>query len=72
MDPDTLLEHRAAKFRKIGAFQEGVNLNPRLKRNMKPRDAPLESDDKHLSLPSYVYRNSELSLSASSISAKSE
>ena len=71
MDPDTLLEHRAAKFRKIGAFQEGVKLNPRLKRNMKPRDAPLESD-KHLSLPSYVYRNSELSLTASSISATSE
>ncbi|KAH7365403.1 hypothetical protein KP509_18G025500 [Ceratopteris richardii] len=44
LDPDSLLKHRKAKFRKIGAVQEGVKLDPRFKRKMKPRDAHLDGE----------------------------
>ena len=69
LDPESLLEQRSAKFRKIGAFREGASSNPRVKRNMKPRDAPVEdNDDKPMLLPSQssrVRQDLELSFSAS-------
>ncbi|KAK8944088.1 hypothetical protein KSP39_PZI008646 [Platanthera zijinensis] len=39
MDTDTLLSHRHSKFRKIGGFLEGENVAPKMKRNMKKKDA---------------------------------
>lgn len=61
LEPKPLLEQRVAKFRKIGSVQEGVKLDPRIKRNMKPRDAPLDIEQPKL-LPSYVHQNLELNL----------
>lgn len=51
MDPETLLQDRAAKFRKIGDVDESGEVDPHIKRNMKKRDAPLE-DNELRSLPS--------------------
>lgn len=45
MDPEALLEDRAAKFRKIGAVEESGAVDPHIKRNMKKRDALHEEDD---------------------------
>ncbi|XP_024360872.1 uncharacterized protein [Physcomitrium patens] len=51
MDVETLLQDRAAKFRKIGEVEESAEVDPYIKRNMKKRDAPLEGDDLRM-LPS--------------------
>jgi acetyl-CoA carboxylase carboxyl transferase subunit alpha len=50
-DPETLLEERTAKFRKIGAIDESGAVDPHIKRNMKKRDA-LHEDDELRMLPS--------------------
>lgn len=72
LQPERLLAQRVGKFRKIGSVQEGIKLDPRVKRNMKPREAPLESEQPKL-LPFYVHQNLELSLTAASpATAKSE
>jgi hypothetical protein len=72
LDPESLVEQRGAKFRKIGGFTEGVSLNPRLKRNMKPREAPLESGSLPVAgIPEHVRHDLELSFSASSSSSSS-
>ncbi|KAI5070498.1 hypothetical protein GOP47_0014841 [Adiantum capillus-veneris] len=68
MEPDPLLAQRVAKFRKIGSYQEGVKVDPRFKRNMKPRDAPMEMGEPKL-LPSHVHQNLELSLKTASTAA---
>eukprot|EP00250_Pteridium_aquilinum_P009006 c18378_g1_i1 orf=410-1858(+) len=68
METDALLTHRVGKFRKIGSVQEGIKLDPRVKRNMKQREAPLESDQPK-QLPSFVHQNLELSLNATSTAA---
>ncbi|KAL0333227.1 UNVERIFIED_CONTAM: Acetyl-coenzyme A carboxylase carboxyl transferase subunit alpha, chloroplastic [Sesamum angustifolium] len=41
MDTETLLKHRAQKFRKLGGFQEGVPIDPKRKVNMKKKDKPI-------------------------------
>ncbi|KAH6762009.1 acetyl Co-enzyme a carboxylase carboxyltransferase alpha subunit [Perilla frutescens var. hirtella] len=41
MDTETLLKHRAAKFRKIGGFQEGIPIDPKRKINMKKKEEPI-------------------------------
>ncbi|KAI3447752.1 hypothetical protein Pfo_004417 [Paulownia fortunei] len=41
MDTETLLKHRAQKFRKLGGFQEGVPIDPKRKVNMKKKDEPI-------------------------------
>ncbi|KAL6126125.1 hypothetical protein ACLB2K_074176 [Fragaria x ananassa] len=38
MNTEELLEHRRLKFRYIGGFQEGIPVEPRRKRNMKPSE----------------------------------
>ena len=45
MDPEALLQDRAAKFRKIGAVEESGAVDPHIKRNMKKRDALHEEED---------------------------
>eukprot|EP01018_Ginkgo_biloba_P027573 Gb_31070 [translate_table: standard] len=54
MDTESIMQQRIAKFRAIGGFQEGVEIDPQRKRNMKKRDAPIaepslkiESGDKN-------------------------
>ncbi|KAH7284670.1 hypothetical protein KP509_34G065800 [Ceratopteris richardii] len=71
VDPEPLLERRFAKFRKIGAHQEAVNLDPRMKRKMKPRDAPPEMGEPKL-LTSSVRENLEFNLKAASTANPSE
>lgn len=41
MDTETLLKHRAQKFRKIGGFQEGIPIDPKRKINMKKKEEPI-------------------------------
>ncbi|KAH6798385.1 acetyl Co-enzyme a carboxylase carboxyltransferase alpha subunit [Perilla frutescens var. frutescens] len=41
MDTETLLKHRAQKFRKIGGFQEGIPIDPKRKVNMKKKEEPI-------------------------------
>lgn len=41
MDTDTLLKHRAQKFRKLGGFQEGIPIDPKRKVNMKKKEEPI-------------------------------
>ncbi|KAK6120296.1 hypothetical protein DH2020_045987 [Rehmannia glutinosa] len=41
MDTETLLKHRAQKFRKLGGFQEGVPIDPKRKVNMKKKEEPI-------------------------------
>ncbi|KAL3826097.1 hypothetical protein ACJIZ3_022126 [Penstemon smallii] len=38
MDTETLLKHRAQKFRNIGGFQEGIPIDPKKKVNMKKKE----------------------------------
>ncbi|XP_051127017.1 acetyl-coenzyme A carboxylase carboxyl transferase subunit alpha, chloroplastic-like isoform X2 [Andrographis paniculata] len=38
MDTETLLKHRAQKFRKLGGFQEGIPVDPKKKINMKKKE----------------------------------
>ncbi|KAK3015995.1 hypothetical protein RJ639_005942 [Escallonia herrerae] len=49
MDTAKLLRHRRLKFRKIGGFQEGIEVNPERKRNMKPSDANTPKTDEIVS-----------------------
>ncbi|KAI5062818.1 hypothetical protein GOP47_0021365 [Adiantum capillus-veneris] len=70
MEPDSLLKHRVGKFRKIGSVREGEQLDPRFKRNMKPRDAPFNESDQHqLQIPSFVRENLERTLTTASTPA---
>ncbi|KAL9150498.1 hypothetical protein ABFS82_12G172100 [Erythranthe guttata] len=41
MDTETLLKHRAQKFRKLGGFQEGIPIDPKRKVNMKMKEEPI-------------------------------
>ncbi|XP_075489355.1 acetyl-coenzyme A carboxylase carboxyl transferase subunit alpha, chloroplastic-like [Primulina tabacum] len=41
MDTETLLKHRAQKFRKLGGFQEGIPIDPKRKVNMKKKEEPI-------------------------------
>ncbi|KAK4418976.1 Acetyl-coenzyme A carboxylase carboxyl transferase subunit alpha, chloroplastic [Sesamum alatum] len=41
MDTETLLKHRAQKFRKLGGFQEGIPIDPKRKVNMKKKEQPI-------------------------------
>ncbi|XP_051132251.1 acetyl-coenzyme A carboxylase carboxyl transferase subunit alpha, chloroplastic [Andrographis paniculata] len=41
MDTETLLKHRAQKFRKLGGFQEGIPVDPKRKVNMKKKEDPI-------------------------------
>ncbi|KAG8374386.1 hypothetical protein BUALT_Bualt11G0126500 [Buddleja alternifolia] len=41
MDTETLLKHRALKFRKLGGFQEGIPIDPKRKVNMKKKEEPI-------------------------------
>ncbi|KAK4478487.1 hypothetical protein RD792_013963 [Penstemon davidsonii] len=41
MDTETLLKHRAQKFRNIGGFQEGIPIDPKKKVNMKKKEEPI-------------------------------
>lgn len=50
-DPESLLQERAEKFRKIGAIDESGAVDPHIKRSMKKRDA-LHEDDELRMLPS--------------------
>lgn len=61
LQPEPLMAQRVAKFRKIGFVQENVKVDPFIKRNMKKREAPFESDERKL-LPSDVHQNLELTL----------
>lgn len=38
MNTEDLLQHRRLKFRSIGGFQEGIPVEPKRKRNMKPSE----------------------------------
>lgn len=68
LKPEDLLAHRVAKFRKIGRVSEGVKVDPNIKRNMKKREAPLQSDEPKL-LPSYLHQSLELSMQNTSPAA---
>lgn len=48
MDTQTLLDHRNAKFRKLGGFQEGIPQDPVKKVNMKRREEPSKTPDVEL------------------------
>ena len=41
LDTEALLKHRMMKFRKIGGFQEGIPIDPKKKKNMKPKEEPV-------------------------------
>lgn len=43
MDTETLLKHRAQKFRKIGGVIEGMPIEPKRKVNMKKKEDPIVS-----------------------------
>ncbi|KAJ7523171.1 hypothetical protein O6H91_18G040200 [Diphasiastrum complanatum] len=49
LDPETLVQQRIAKFRSMGSVEEGVEIDPLIKRNMKKREAPLEDENNDLS-----------------------
>lgn len=51
MDPEALIQQRAAKFRNIGEVDESGDVDPHIKRNMKKRDAPFKDDESRM-LPS--------------------
>lgn len=44
------MKQRVAKFRQMGAVEEGLEVDPHIKRNMKKRESPSESDDSRLLL----------------------
>lgn len=54
MNTEELLQHRRLKFRSIGGYQEGIPVEPKRKRNMKPSEvnmpkaADLESEIENL------------------------
>lgn len=48
LDPVDLMAQRVMKFRKMGAVEERVDVDPHIKRNMKKRDAPLDNEDSRL------------------------
>lgn len=50
MDTEELLKHRAAKFRKIGGFQEGIPADPAKSFNMKKKDVPIDPKARQLEL----------------------
>lgn len=50
LDPTTLMKQRVAKFRQMGAVEEGVEVDPHIKRNMKKREAPPDDDESRLLL----------------------
>lgn len=68
LEPEPLLAHRVGKFRKIGSVREGVKLDPRIKRNMKPREAPFDFEQQPKLLPSYVHQELELNVKAVTVS----
>lgn len=47
------MNQRVAKFRQMGAVQEGVDVDPHIKRNMKKREAPLDNEDSRLLLSGF-------------------
>ncbi|KAL0347399.1 UNVERIFIED_CONTAM: Acetyl-coenzyme A carboxylase carboxyl transferase subunit alpha, chloroplastic [Sesamum calycinum] len=47
MDTETLLKHRAQKFRKLGGFQEGIPIDPKRKVNMKKKEQPIVPISRH-------------------------
>ncbi|CAM6084733.1 unnamed protein product [Calypogeia fissa] len=53
LDPKTLMNQRVAKFRQMGAVEEGGEVDPHIKRNMKKREAPVEDEDSRLLLSGF-------------------
>lgn len=45
MKPESLLEQRHEKFRKIGEVEESGPVDSHIKRNMKKRDAAVEDEE---------------------------
>ncbi|KAM0941422.1 putative acetyl-CoA carboxylase [Dioscorea sansibarensis] len=50
MDTPTLLNHRVLKFRQLGGFLEGGNVDPAKKVNMKKKDEPIVKLDEQASV----------------------
>ncbi|KAL2609090.1 hypothetical protein R1flu_027663 [Riccia fluitans] len=48
LDPETLMKQRVAKFRQMGAVEEGLEVDAHIKRNMKKREVPLDVEDPRL------------------------
>ncbi|BBN19710.1 acetyl-CoA carboxylase carboxyl transferase subunit alpha [Marchantia polymorpha subsp. ruderalis] len=63
LDPETLMKQRVAKFRQMGAVEEGVEVDAHIKRNMKKREAPLGSEDPRL-LTSGLQQSLDVKISA--------
>ncbi len=50
LEPETLMKQRVAKFRKMGAVEENVEVDPHIKRKMKKSEVPVESGEPRLLL----------------------
>ncbi|KAL3839436.1 hypothetical protein ACJIZ3_024027 [Penstemon smallii] len=72
MDTETLLKHRAQKFRKLGGYQEGIPVDPKKKVNMKKKEEPIVpiSKTSELELRNEVDKLKQQILEASKSSAE--
>ena len=62
LDREAIMRQRDIKFRNIGSYQEGVEVDARRKRSMKKRDAPLEEIIKSLPHPTEHHLDSSTML----------
>jgi hypothetical protein len=51
LDSKTLMNQRVAKFRQMGSVNEGDDVDPHIKRNMKKREVAPDTEDSRM-LPS--------------------
>ncbi|KAK9668846.1 hypothetical protein RND81_13G090900 [Saponaria officinalis] len=70
MDTQELLQHRSAKFRKLGGIQEGVPIDPSRKRRMKLKDEPLVGETSTEELESEVEKLKEQILKSKDLSSE--
>ncbi|KAL9243448.1 hypothetical protein vseg_017334 [Gypsophila vaccaria] len=70
MDTQALLQHRSAKFRKLGGFQEGLPIEPSRKRRMKLKDEPIVGKTSAVELESEVEKLKEQILKSKDVSSE--
>lgn len=51
LDGEAIMRQRIGKFRRMGSVQEGMEVDPYLKRSMKKREAPVEEKTRLLPMP---------------------
>ncbi|CAM6064941.1 unnamed protein product [Sphagnum tenellum] len=69
LEPEMLMKQRVAKFRKMGAVEENVEVDPHIKRKMKKSEVPVESGEPRLLLAGkdqlIDFKNNSLAVNAS-------